>query len=361
MTPKYKRVVVKIGSNVLTRQDGLPDTTRISALVDQIAILHKAGIEIILISSGAVASGRGVMGTSTRKLDSVSARQLYSAVGQVRLMNRYCDLFSQYGIVCGQVLTTKESLATRHQYLNQRNCIGAMLAGGVIPVVNENDTISVTELMFTDNDELSGLVSTMMDAELLVILSNIDGIYDGSPSDPASKVIRNVEPHCDLQQYIQTARSTSGRGGMGTKSRIAGKVAGEGVEVVIANGRRDGILLDLLAGDESVVCTRFKASPRQVSGVKKWIAHSEGFAKGTVYINDGAAEAILASKAASLLAVGVTRIEGEFMADDIVRIATSDGNCIGVGRTSYDAEELTHIIGHKGERPVIHYDYLFLD
>ncbi|WP_418196188.1 glutamate 5-kinase, partial [Alistipes shahii] len=279
---KYRRIVVKIGSNVLTREDGRPDTTRISALVDQLARLHRAGTEFILVSSGAVASGRSLLETRVGRIDTVSARQLFSAVGQVKLLNRYYDLFNEYGIACGQVLTTKESLSTRRQYLNQRNCMEAMLAAGVVPIVNENDTISVTELMFTDNDELSGLVAAMMGAEALVILSNIDGIYDGSPSDPASQVIRRVAPGRDLSQYIDTARSSRGRGGMTTKSRISSRAAGEGIEVVIANGRRDNILTDLILTDRDVVCTRFEAAPRPASGVKKWIASSEGFAKGAL-------------------------------------------------------------------------------
>ena len=220
---KYRRIVIKVGSNVLTRDDGRPDTTRISALVDQVARLHRAGTEVILVSSGAVASGRSILGQRAGKLDSVSARQLFSAVGQVKLLNRYYDLFNEYGIVCGQVLTTKESLSTRRQYLNQRNCMETMLANGVLPIVNENDTISVTELMFTDNDELSGLVAAMMNAEALIILSNIDGIYDGSPADPASQVIRRVKPSEDLSQYIDPVRSSRGRGGMATKSRVSSR------------------------------------------------------------------------------------------------------------------------------------------
>ena len=135
-TSKYRRIVIKAGSNVLTRDDGRPDTTRISSLVDQIARLHRAGIEVILVSSGAVASGRSVLEQRTGRIDTVSARQLFSAVGQVKLLNRYYDLFNEYGIVCGQVLTTKESLSTRRQYLNQRNCMEVMLANGVIPIVN---------------------------------------------------------------------------------------------------------------------------------------------------------------------------------------------------------------------------------
>lgn len=203
---RFGRVVVKVGSNVLTRDDGTLDTTRMSALSDQIAQLHRGGVEIILVSSGAVAAGRSELGTE-RKLDSVSARQLFSAVGQVKLINRYYELMRDRGILCGQVLTTKESFSTRRHYLNQQHCMTVMLDHGVIPIVNENDTVSVTELMFTDNDELSGLIAAMMDAEALIILSNIDGIYNGDPSDPASAVIRTVEPHRDdLSGYIQTGR-----------------------------------------------------------------------------------------------------------------------------------------------------------
>ena len=170
------RVAIKIGSNVLTRPDGTLDITRMSALVDQIAELHRAGNEIVLISSGAVASGRSEIHVG-KKLDTVSARQLYSAVGQAKLINRYYELFREHGLACGQVLTTKESFGSRTHYLNQKHCIEVMLANAVIPIVNENDTISVTELMFTDNDELSGLIATMLGVDRLILLSNIDGIY----------------------------------------------------------------------------------------------------------------------------------------------------------------------------------------
>ena len=231
-----KRIAVKIGSNVLTRKDGTLDITRMSALVDQVAELHHAGMEIVLISSGAVASGRSEVKVG-KKLDSVSARQLYSAVGQAKLINRYYELFREHGLKCGQVLTTKENFGSRTHYLNQKHCMEVMLEHGVIPIVNENDTISVTELMFTDNDELSGLIATMMGMDALIILSNIDGIYNGNPADPASRVIPVVERgKTDLASYVQTGRSSFGRGGMLTKCHIAQKVADEGILVVIANG-----------------------------------------------------------------------------------------------------------------------------
>ena len=246
------RIVIKVGSNVLTRADGELDVTRMSALVDQIALLHDAGVEIILISSGAVASGRGEFrrrGVAVGDLDSVSARQLFSAVGQARLINRYYEFFRDRSIICGQVLATKENLATRRHYLNQKHCMGVMLEAGVIPVVNENDTVSVTELMFTDNDELSGLIASMMDADALIILSNIDGIYTCDPALPEARLISRVGPADNLEACISSARSSLGRGGMSTKYRVARQVAAEGIDVVVAGHshkplkeERDGVL-----------------------------------------------------------------------------------------------------------------------
>ncbi len=262
-----KRIVIKIGSNVLSREDGTLDGRRIFSIVGQIARLKESGLDVIIVSSGAVAAGRGEIRTS-HELDTVSSRQLYSAVGQVKLINRYYELFHELGIICGQVLTTKESLSLEDHYLNQKNCMETMLAEGVIPIINENDTISITELMFTDNDELSGLISTMMGVDLLVILTNVDGIFTGDPSDPASKLIPVIQPdeETDLEGNIVTEHSSFGRGGMLTKCKIARKMAAEGVEVIIANGMKENILLDVLTGAgilkaaaplSDAVCTRF--------------------------------------------------------------------------------------------------------
>ena len=356
-----KRIAIKIGSNVLTRQDGTLDITRMSALVDQVAELHHAGMEIVLISSGAVASGRSEVKVG-KKLDSVSARQLYSAVGQAKLINRYYELFREHGLKCGQVLTTKENFGSRTHYLNQKHCMEVMLEHGVIPIVNENDTISVTELMFTDNDELSGLIATMMGMDALIILSNIDGIYNGNPADPASQVIPVVERgKTDLASYVQTGRSSFGRGGMLTKCHIAQKVADEGIMVVIANGKRSNILLDLLKHLEETPCTRFLPAVKPVSSVKKWIAHSEGFAKGVIHINKGAEEALLAPKATSLLLVGVTQVVGDFEKDDIVRIVNEEGRLLGVGCAGYGSEEARALMGSRDRKPLVHYDYLYID
>ena len=358
MKQEFTRIAVKVGSNVLTRRDGTLDVTRMSALVDQIAELHKSGVEIILISSGAVASGRSEVHPQ-KKLDSVDQRQLFSAVGQAKLINRYYELFREHNIPVGQVLTTKESFGTRRHYLNQKNCMTVMLENNVIPIVN--DTISVSELMFTDNDELSGLIASMMDTQALIILSNIDGIYNGSPSDPNSSVIREIGHGKDLSNYIQTTKSSFGRGGMLTKTNIARKVADEGITVIIANGKRDNILVDLLQHPEETLCTRFIPSNEPVSSVKKWIAHSEGFAKGEIHINECATEVLNSEKAVSILPIGITHIEGEFEKDDIVRIMDFQGNLVGVGKVNCDSKQAQEAIGKHGKKPVVHYDYLYIE
>ena len=357
---RLKRIALKIGSNVLTRKDGTLDITRMSSLVDQIAELHRNGLEIILISSGAVASGRSEIQVKG-KLDDVSARQLYSAVGQAKLINRYYDFFKEHEIACGQVLTTKESLSTRRHYLNQKNCVSVMLENKVIPIMNENDTISVTELMFTDNDELSGMIATMMNVEALIILSNVDGIYNGQPGEPGAEVIREIDSTQDITPNIQTAKSAFGRGGMITKYRIARKVANEGIEVIIANGKTENILPRLIATNSDVICSRFLPSSKTSSGIKKWIAHSDSFAKGEIHINANAVKALSDEKANSLLSVGITAIKGDFEKDDIVRIIDEKGLAIGVGKVSYDSKKTTELIGKKGNKPVIHYDYLYLE
>lgn len=361
-SPRYKRIVVKIGSNVLTRPDGTLDTTRMSALTDQVADMIASGVEVVLVSSGAVAAGRSEVAPAPHHMDAVAARQLFSAVGQGKLIGKYYELFREHGIICGQVLTTKESFGTRGHYLNQRNCMAVMLEAGVVPIVNENDTISVTELMFTDNDELSGLVAAMMDAEALIILSNIDGIYDGDPSDPASKVIPSISPgQTDLSRYVRSSRSQFGRGGMITKSRIASKVAQEGTEVIIANGKRENILSEIVCGSSDVLCTRFLPSEKSKSAIKRWISHSEGFAKGEIHVNQGAYQALVGQKAVSLLPVGVSEIRGDFEKDDIVRIIAPDGRPIGVGRVSASSAQAQRQIGGKGGKALVHYDYLYLD
>ena len=251
-----KRIVIKVGSNVLTRKDGKLDVTRMSALVDQIAWLRKQDFEVILVSSGAVACGRREL-TVDHSLDSVEQRQLYSAVGQVKLVGLYYDLFREFGIHVGQVLTMKENFEPGEQYRNQQACMKVMLENDVLPIVNENDTVSVTELMFTDNDELSGLIAQMMQADTLILLSNIDGIYDGHPDNPDSRIIPQVKPGRDLSKYIKAEKRAFGRGGMHSKYTTASKVSQAGIRVIIANGEREDILIDLMERRASTPHTEF--------------------------------------------------------------------------------------------------------
>ncbi len=250
------RIVVKVGSNVLTRRDGKLDVTRMSALVDQIAWLRRRGYELILVSSGAMASGRGELKVD-HSLDSVEQRQLFSAVGQVKLVGLYYDLFREFNIHVGQVLTMKENFRPGEQYENQRACMTVMLENDVLPIVNENDTVSVTELMFTDNDELSGLIAQMMQADTLILLSNIDGIFTTHPDDPNAQLIREVAPGRDLSEYIQPEKSAFGRGGMHSKYTTASKVSKAGIRVIIANGERNDILIDLIEKPEETPHTEF--------------------------------------------------------------------------------------------------------
>ena len=252
-----RRIVIKIGSNVLTRKDGKLDVTRMSALVDQIAWLRKNGIEVIVVSSGAVACGRREL-TVDHSLDSVEQRQLFSAVGQVKLVGLYYDLFREFGIHVGQVLTMKENFEPGEQYQNKGACMTVMLEIDVLPIVNENDTVSVTELMFTDNDELSGLIAQMMKADTLILLSNIDGIFDRHPDDPEAKLIKTVAPGRDLSEYIQPEKSAFGRGGMHSKYTTANKVSQAGIKVIIANGERENILINLIENPDATLHTEFQ-------------------------------------------------------------------------------------------------------
>lgn len=357
---RYKKITVKVGSNVLTKSDGTLNDVNISHLVDQIAFLHQKGVEIVLVSSGAVAAGRGEIGNG-RKLDTVSARQLWSAVGQVKMINKWAEAFSSYGIVCAQVLTTKENFGDRVHYLNMKNCISTLIENKVIPIVNENDTISVTELMFTDNDELSGLIASMEDSEALIILSNIDGIYDGSPDLPESKVIREITSKSKpLNEAISTSKSNFGRGGMLTKYHIAKKVAKGGINVHIANGLTENSLLRVMNLTESFIHTTFVSEQKKSSNFKKWISYSESFAKGALIINNGAKDALLSNQAKSLLPVGVVAIEGSFEKGDLVRIKDESGLLIGIGKAEYSSEKAEKHKGNKNNKEVVHYDYLYL-
>jgi glutamate 5-kinase len=358
--PKFNRIAIKVGSNVITQTDGSLNDGRILRLVEDVAILFKQGIEVVLISSGAVAAGRSEI-TPSKKTNIVAAKQVLAAIGQVKLMSSYQFLFGKYGIQAGQLLTTKESFRDRRHYLNMKNCIQAMLENKVLPIVNENDTVSINELMFTDNDELSGLISSMMDCRSLIILSNVDGVYNGIPGEDGTELIKKIDHDSeDLSQYISSVKSGFGRGGMITKCSIARKIASQGIDVFIANGMRDAIITDIVRRKD-VPYTHFVASNKKESGVKKWLSHSDTFTKGAVIINEGAKQALIGEKATSLLMIGITRIDGFFKSGDIVRIMDEDGNNIGLGKSQYDSKKAEQNIGEKLNKPFIHYDYLVIN
>ncbi|MCX6253974.1 MAG: glutamate 5-kinase [Bacteroidia bacterium] len=358
--PDFNRIAIKVGSNVITQSDGSLNDSRILRLVEDVAVLYKQGIEVVLISSGAVAAGRSEVSPS-KKTNIVAAKQVWAAIGQVKLMSSYQFLFGKYGIHAGQLLATKESFRDRRHYLNMKNCISAMLENHVLPIVNENDTVSINELMFTDNDELSGLISSMMDCKSLIILSNVDGVYKGIPGHEGTELITTIDGDSEnLDQYISTVKSGFGRGGMITKCSIARKIASEGIDVFIANGTRDSIITDI-AQRKNVPYTHFVASNKREKGVRKWLSHSDTFAKGAVIINKGAKEALMGEKATSLLLIGITGVEGSFKSGDIVRILDEKGKNIGLGKSQYDSKKAEQNIGEKLSKPFIHYDYLFIN
>ena len=360
ISPNFGRITVKIGSNVITDSDGALSDSRILHIVEDVAILCKQGIEVILVTSGAVAAGRGMV-IPSKKTNIVAAKQIWAAIGQVKLMSSYQFLFGKYGIQAGQLLATKESFRDRRHYLNMKNCISAMLENKVLPIVNENDAISINELMFTDNDELSGLISSMMDCHSLFILSNVDGVFNGMPGEEGSEIIEIIDEDSeDIDQYISNEKSGFGRGGMITKCTIARKIASQGIDVFIANGTRNAIITDIVRGKD-VPFTHFVASRKKETGVKKWLSHSDTFAKGAVVINDGAREALFGEKATSLLMIGITKIDGFFKKGDIVRITDREGNNIGLGKAQFDSKKAEQLLGEKLNKPFIHYDYLVIN
>ncbi len=358
---RYKKITVKIGSNVLAKDDGTLNVKHIAHLVDQIAFLHKKGVEVVLVSSGAVAAGRAVLAPA-KKNDAVSQRQLWAALGQVKLISSYSDYFSEHGLVCAQVLTTKENFSDRIHYLNMKNCINTLLNNKVIPIVNENDTISVTELMFTDNDELSGLIASMVNSEALIILSNVNGVYNTHPQNKNAELIQKIDVgQLPPQDSKTNERSTFGRGGMHTKLRIAKKVAGDGIGVHVANGTINNVLIDLLDKDKEFEHTYFVPNKKPSSGVKKWIGYSDDFTKGQVIINQGAIKALNSQKAVSLLPVGIVKLVSDFAKGDLIKILDESNTVVGIGKAQYSSEKMKQEMDSEKQKPLVHYDYLYME
>ncbi len=357
MALNYKRLVIKIGSNVLARENGLPDEERMQHLISEIATLRKSGMDIVVVSSGAVAAGRSLVRVS-EKYDVVAARQLLASVGQVQLINQYARFFKTHDLLCSQVLVTKEDFRDRLHYANMHSCFEILLQHDIIPVVNENDVISVTELMFTDNDELAGLIASMIRADGLLILSNVDGLFTGDPRQPGSVLVEELGAGTtDFAAFITAQKSNFGRGGMLTKCHMARKIAQLGIAVHIANGTRPHVISGVLNG--LLPHTRFKPL-KAVPGRKRWMAHTDKDAKGIVQVNSGARAALTGAKASSLLPVGIIRVMGEFKKKDIIKIVDEQEQLIGLGIAEYGSDKAMELVGMKNQKPLVHYDYLYL-
>jgi glutamate 5-kinase len=358
MSTKKKVVAIKVGSNVITNKQGLPDEQIIVDISKQIKTLKDQGYQVLLISSGAVAAGKSLY-QFQKKTDTVVQRQVLASIGQVKLISLYKDVFDKQGILCSQVLVTKEDFKSRTHYLNMQNCLSALLSNQIVPIINENDVVSVTELMFTDNDELAGLVSAMMNTDMLIILTNVDGIYDGDPELPGTTLLTTYDAKkINLQQIATGKKSGFGRGGILTKCQTSEKIASMGIPVHIANGRTENIILRVLRGEE--IGTRFPAR-KVTSSFKKYMAHAYEEPKGKVVINQGAKDVLLSpAKAHSLLPVGILRVMGSFKKGDIVRIVDEKDQEVGLGLARYGYKKAKEVLGLKNQAPLIHYDHLYL-
>jgi len=345
----YKRIVAKFGTNLLTAGTDRIDTNVLSGIVRQVAQLHKEGKEIILVSSGAVASGRQMLTLSKDKKD-VPARQVMAAVGQHVLMNSYTELFRRHGIVTAQALLTKLDLANRLSYLNARNTLLTLLELGVVTIINENDVVAIEELegaRFGDNDNLSGMVANLVDADLLVIMSDVAGLYTADPVlDASAKLIPIVE---QIDKNIERmAGGTRGRGtgGMTTKIQAAKLATASGTAVVIANGSEPDLLLRLVNGE--FIGTMFLPSTDKLESRKRWML--SGLAtKGKLIVDSGAASA-LSKGNKSLLPAGIKAVDGNFKRGDAVDITNEAGDRIACGITNYSAADIEKIKGARSDK-----------
>lgn len=347
------RIVVKVGTKVLTNDRGVLDPAAVANIADQIAGLIADGYTVVLVSSGAMGAGKSLLHT-TRRLTSVSEKQLFAAIGQAYLINVYSTEFQKHNLLCAQVLATKEDFRDRSHYFNMRNCMETLLHDNVVPIVNENDVVALGELTFTDNDELAGRVASMINADRLIILSSVPGVLDGD-----GNVIEEItlESHYAASGHITTEKSEAGRGGMKTKFVAAKKLASQGIETVIANGTIPGIMKKVMSKEQ--IGTRFTAGKRKAS-LKRRLAHSENLVQGTVTVNDNAAK-ILRDQNVSLLFVGVTGLKGSFYKGDVIAINNQSGNQIGYGISRYDTADAQELLGQRNVKPLIHYDYLFIE
>jgi glutamate 5-kinase len=350
---RVKRMVVKVGTSLLTNADNLVDPEKVDGIVSQLAALHAQDREVILVTSGAVGLGLGILGSIVYP-KILSERQALAAMGQCRLMHMYETLFSPYGIRIGQVILTAQDVHAKERYINVRNTFLKLLEFKAIPIVNENDTVSVEEIKFGDNDTLSANVALCADADLLVILTDTDGLFDKNPKRFAearrlSRVDRIDEGIAALAKGTDKATAI---GGMETKISAARIATHAGIPVVIVRGSDPDILRSVLSGSD--VGTYFAPSKRGLSLKERWIAHSRK-KRGGIVIDDGCREAVL-RKGKSILPVGVKAVRGSFEKGDTIRVYGQDGKEIGVGLTNYGSQEFKAILGQKYKDEIIHQD-----
>jgi glutamate 5-kinase len=348
VTRSASPVVVKVGTRVLTRPDGTLNHERIEQLAEEIQAISAAGRKIVLVSSGAVGAGVGLLGLKGRPAD-LARLQAVAAVGQTHLIQAYDRTFAKHGRRAAQVLLTQEDVDDRIRYLNVRNTLLSILEFGAVPIVNENDTVSVEELKttFGDNDRLAAMVTNLIRAPLLVVLSDIEGLYDGDPSLPTSQVISTVEKIDENVMALVRDRKTGvSKGGMASKLEAARIVTTAGENMIIASGRRTDVLTKIMAGEP--LGTLFLAQGKAISPFKRWLGFSAQV-RGRIQVDEGARQAIL-EKGRSLLAAGIVSTQGEFQKGDVVALCDGEGKVIARGLSNYSSAEIERIKGVKSER-----------
>ncbi|MBE0504895.1 MAG: glutamate 5-kinase [Desulfuromonadales bacterium] len=338
-----RRVVIKIGSGVLSDPQGI-EPAQIAVIANQVAQLRQKGYEVIIVSSGAVAAGKGSLGIAGRPA-TIPLKQAAAAIGQTVLMRTWGEAFHLHGLKVAQVLLTRDDLANRRRYLNSRNTLMTLLDHQVIPIINENDTVVIDEIRFGDNDNLSALVTNLVEANLLVILSDVSGLYDRDPrTDPAAQLIPCVERINDeIIAMAGSAGTDLGTGGMATKIKAAKRASLSGIGTAIINGRVQDTLLSFFAGEE--IGTLFLPARDRLTAKKHWIAFSKK-TRGKLIVDEGARCAMV-ERGKSLLPSGIIGVEGGFDRGDAVRLCSADGSEIATGVINYALTELLRIMGHK--------------
>jgi len=339
-----KRVVIKIGSRVLTDDDGGLDYGVIGRICEDISLLRERGKQVVVVSSGAIAAGRSELGL-TEKPKTIPQKQAAAAIGQTRLMRAYEEALAPHGLKAAQLLLTSEDLGSRQRFLNARATIDTLLGYGIIPVINENDTVVVDEIKFGDNDNLSALVTNVAESDLLVILTDVEGLYSSDPGqNPDARLIPLVQGITrELERAAGGAASSVGTGGMATKVAAAKKAGKNGVPTILVAGKRAGILSAAMRGEE--VGTLFLPQGAGLNGRKHWIAYTLKPA-GRVTVDDGARN-VLQKKGKSLLPSGVVGVDGRFERGACVRICGLDGSEFARGLSDYSSSEITRLAGHN--------------